>query len=193
VTVKILGISGSLRRGSLNSMALRAAQRLVPEGVSIDVFDLLREIPPYDDDVRASTGFPPAVDALREGIRAADALLIVSPEYNYSVPGLLKNAIDWASRAPDQPFADKPVAIMGASPGLLGTARMQYHLRQCFVFLDARVLSKPEVMIGQATQKFDSEGNLTDDATANMIGALLAALAAWTDRLRPRGAPAAST
>ena len=188
MTVKILGISGSLRRGSLNSMALRAAERLVPEGAAIDIFDRLREIPPYDDDERASTGFPPAVEALREGIRAADALLIVSPEYNYSVPGVLKNAIDWASRAPDQPFADKPVAIMGASPGLLGTARMQYQLRQCFVFLDARVLSKPEVMIGGAAQKFDAEGNLTDDVTGNLIAALLTALVAWTERLRPRAA-----
>jgi chromate reductase len=185
LTLKILGIAGSLRRGSLNAMALRAAQRLVPEGVTIDIFDRLREIPPYDDDERVSVGFPPAADALREGLRAADALLIASPEYNYSIPGQLKNAIDWASRAPDQPFADKPVAIMGASPGLLGTARMQYHLRQCFVFLDARVLSKPEVMIGQAAQKFDAEGNLADDATANIIAALLTALAAWTERLRP--------
>lgn len=182
--MKILGISGSLRRASLNTMALQAATRLVPDGVTIDIFDQLRDIPPYDDDVRLETGFPPAAEALREGIRAADALLIVSPEYNYSIPGVLKNALDWASRAPDQPFADKPVAIMGVSPGLLGTARMQYHLRQCFVFLDARVLNKPEVMIGQAAGKFDAEGHLTDEATAQFIRTQLEALQAWTIRLR---------
>jgi len=182
--VKILGISGSLRRASYNSMVLHAASRLVPEGVSLDVFEQLREIPPYDDDVRLETGFPPVVESLREAIRAADALLIVSPEYNYSIPGVLKNAIDWASRAPDQPFADKPVAIMGASPGLLGTARMQYHLRQCFVFLDSRVLNKPELMIGQVASKFDADGNLTDGPTTELIKAQLEALVAWTRRLR---------
>lgn len=183
MTVKILGISGSLRRASFNTMVLHAASRLVPDGVEFEVFDRLREIPPYDDDVRLESGFPPAVDALRETIRAADALLIASPEYNYSVPGILKNAIDWASRAPDQPFADKPVAIMGASPGLLGTARMQYHLRQCFVFLDSRVLNKPEIMIGQVAAKFDADGNLTDGPTTALIKTQLEALVAWTKRL----------
>ncbi len=185
MTLKILGISGSLRRGSLNTMALHAASQLAPEGITIEVFNRLREIPPYDDDLRLESGFPPAVEALREGIRAADGLLIVSPEYNYSIPGVLKNAIDWASRAPDQPFADKPVAIMGVSPGLLGTARMQYQLRQCFVFLDSRVLNKPEVMIGGGVSKFDAEGKLTDESTAQFIKAQLEALAAWTERLRP--------
>lgn len=184
MTVKILGISGSLRRASFNTMVLHAASRLVPDQVTLDIFDRLREIPPYDDDVRLETGFPPVVTALREAIRAADALLIASPEYNYSVPGVLKNAIDWALRAPDQPFADKPVAIMGASPGLLGTARMQYHLRQCFVFLDSRVLNKPELMIGQVASKFDADGNLTDRPTTELIKAQLEALVVWTGRLR---------
>ena len=183
--ISILGISGSLRQGSYNTMALKAAQALAPDGITVTIFDRLREIPLYDDDVRAKDGFPEPVEALRTAIRAADALLLVSPEYNYSIPGVLKNAIDWASRAPDQPFADKPVAIMGASPGLLGTARMQYHLRQCFVFLDSRVLNKPEIMIGQVAAKFDADGNLTDEPTTALIKAQLEALVAWAKRLHP--------
>jgi chromate reductase len=182
--MRILGISGSLRQGSYNTAALRAAQAMAPEGVAIELFQGLREIPAYDDDMRARDGFPPAVVGLREAIRSADAVLIVSPEYNYSIPGVLKNAIDWASRPPDQPFADKPVAIMGASGGAVGTARMQYHLRQCFVFLDARVLARPEVMIGLAPQKFDSEGRLTDETTAQHVRGLVEALVAWTRRLK---------
>ena len=182
--ISILGIAGSLRRGSYNAMALKAAQALAPDGVTVTIFDRLGEIPPYDDDVRVKDGFPEPVEALRTAIRAADALLLVSPEYNYSIPGVLKNAIDWASRAPDQPFAGKPAAIMGASGGLLGTARMQYHLRQCLVFLDVHVINKPEVMIGQAPQKFAADGKLTDQATGQFITGLLEALAAWTKRLQ---------
>lgn len=184
MTFKILGISGSLRRASYNTMVLHAASRLVPDGVTLDVYGQMGEIPLYNDDVRLESGFPPVVDAFRTAIREADALLVASPEYNFSVPGVLKNAIDWASRAPDQPFADKPVAILGASPGLLGTARMQYHLRQCFVFLDSRLLNKPELMIGQVASKFDADGNLTDGPTAELIKAQLEALVAWTKRLR---------
>ena len=182
--IRVLGISGSLRRGAYNTALLHAARELAPEGMVVEVFEGLREIPPYDDDVRIEQGFPPVVAELREAVRLADAVLLVSPECNYSVPGQLKNAIDWASRAPDQPFADKPVAIMGASPGNIGTARMQHHLRQCLLFLDARVLTRPEVMIGQVAQKFDPSGRLTDEATTEQIGAQLAALAAWTLRLR---------
>ena len=180
--LRVLGISGSLRQQSLNSMALRAAQELAPAGMSIEIFDIA-PIPLYNEDLKQQ-GFPPPVEALREKIRAADALLIVSPEYNYSIPGVLKNAIDWASRPPEQPFLDKPIAIMGASPGMIGTARMQYHLRQCFVFLNARLLSQPEVMIGQANTRFDAAGKLTDETTAALITKLLTELAAWTERLR---------
>ncbi len=182
--LRILGICGSLRRASFNRLVLQAAQELAPAGTVVETYERLREIPPYDDDVRIEQGFPPVVAELREAVRLADAVLLVSPEYNYSVPGQLKNAIDWASRAPDQPFADKPVAIMGASPGNIGTARMQHHLRQCLLYLDARMLSRPEVMIGQVAQKFDASGKLTDEATAEQIRAQLAALAAWTLRLR---------
>ena len=131
-------------------MALRAAVELAPAGMTIETFDIA-PIEPYNEDVKQK-GFPPPVQELRDKIRAADALLIVTPEYNYSIPGVLKNAIDWASRPPDQPFQDKPIAIMGASPGRLGSARAQYHLRQCFVFLNALILNTPEVMIANAAE-----------------------------------------
>src|SRR5919202_325379 len=183
-TLNVLGIAGSLRQASFNRMALRAAQKLAPLGIAIDEFpaERLREIPPYDDDVRVQ-GFPPPAAELRDRIRAADGLLIVTPEYNYSFPGVLKNAIDWASRPPEQPFDGKPIAIMGASPGALGTARAQYHLRQCFVFLNGLLLNRPEVMIAQAGTRFDAEGRLTDEKTREFVQVLLVALRDWTERL----------
>ena len=180
--MKVLGISGSLRKGSFNSAALRAAQGLAPEGMTIDTAEI-GDIPLYNEDLR-SAGVPPSVERLRGQIAAADALLFVSPEYNFSVPGVLKNAIDWASRPPNQPFNEKPLAIMGASGGPLGTARGQYHLRQVLYGLNAYVLNKPEVFIGQAGTKFDEAGNLTDQTTKDFIGKLLVALAAWTERVR---------
>lgn len=183
-TLKVLGISGSLRKGSFNTAALRAAIELAPEGMAIERGDI-SALPLYDEDLRAA-GFPPPVQRLRDQIAAADALLFVTPEYNYSVPGVLKNAIDWASRPPDQPFAGKPAAIMGASPGMIGTARAQYHLRQSCVFLDMHLVNKPEVMIAGAAGKFDAEGRLTDEPTRGFIRDLLAALAAWTLRLGKR-------
>jgi len=181
-TLRVLGISGSLRRGSYNTAALRAAQELAPPGMTIETFDLA-PIPLYNDDVRQQ-GFPPPVEQLRARIKAADALLIVTPEYNYSVPGVLKNAIDWASRPPEQPFDGKPIAIMGASPSALGTARAQYHMRQMFVFLNGLVLTRPEVMIASASTRFDAAGQLTDEATRGFVRSLLESLAAWTMRLR---------
>ncbi len=181
----VLGISGSLRKGSYNSAALRAAIGLAPDGMTIEAFDLAG-IPLYDEDVRQQ-GLPPRVEAFREAIRAADGLLIATPEYNYSIPGVLKNAIDWASRPPDQPFAHKPIAIMGASPSGFGTARAQYHLRQCFVFLDAWLLQRPEVMIPAAGSKFDEHGNLTDEQTAGFVRDFLAAFDGWIRRLSTPG------
>ena len=178
--IRVLGIAGSLRQKSFNRAALRAAVELAPEGMTIETFDLA-PIPLYNEDVR-SRGLPEAVETLRQKIRAADAMLIVTPEYNYSIPGVLKNAIDWASRPPEQPFEGLPIAIMGASPGRLGSARAQYHLRQCFVFLNALILNKPEVMIGGAGQVFDDQLRLTDDKTREMIQRLLASLADWTRR-----------
>ena len=180
--MNVLGISGSLRQGSFNTAALQAAMELAPPGMRIEPADI-RDIPLYDEDLRAK-GFPAPVERLREQIRRADALLIVTPEYNYSVPGVLKNAIDWASRPPEQPFAGKPTAIMGASPGFTGSARAQYHLRQMFVYLDAMILNRPEVMIAGAHERFDASGHLTHDATREIIRQLLTALAAWTRRLQ---------
>ncbi len=178
----ILGISGSLRKASLNSAALRACGELLPSGVTMSVFDL-SPIPLYDEDVRQQ-GLPAPVEQLREQIRAADALLIATPEYNYSIPGVLKNAIDWASRPPEQPFNGKPVALIGATPGGFGTSRAQYHLRQVFVYLNAHLLNQPEAFISAAPTKFDEHGKLTDAATAEQLRKLLAALAEWTRRLQ---------
>ncbi len=181
-TIGILGIAGSLRQGSFNRATLRAAQELAPAGMRIDSFDIA-PIPPYNEDLRQH-GFPPPVEDLRARIEAADGLLIVTPEYNYSIPGVLKNAIDWASRAPEQPFDGKPIGIMGASAGALGTARAQYHLRQCFVFLNGLVMNRPEVMVPTAQNKFDAAGKLTDQPTRDFIAAHLAAFKAWVLRLR---------
>lgn len=179
----ILGISGSLRKNSYNTAALRAAADLLPEGVTLEIFDL-SSIPMYNDDVREK-GYPSQVQALRERIAAADAVLIATPEFNYSIPGVLKNTIDWASRPPSQPFDGKPIGIMGASPGVIGTARAQYHLRQMFVFLNGMVMNRPEVMIGAANTKFDGEGNLTDATTREFLQKFLASLADWTRRMKP--------
>lgn len=173
-TLKVLGISGSLRKGSYNTALLRAAMELVPEGMAIEEFDL-SPIPFYNDDLRQQ-GYPPAVEALRARIRSADALLFATPEYNRSIPGVLKNAIDWASRAPDQPFDGKPVAIMGASLGVLGTLMANHHLRQILVYLNAQTLSGPEVLVGGAAAKFDAEGHLTDGATRDFVRGHLSGL-----------------
>jgi chromate reductase len=181
----ILALSGSLRRASYNTAALRAARELAPEGVTVTIFEGLRDIPPYDDDLRLASGYPAPVEALRKALAAADAVLIATPEYNYSVPGVLKNALDWASRPPAPPFDGKPVAILGASPGLFGTARAQYDLRKMFVFMNGLVLNKPEVMITQAASRFDTEGRLTDAATRDFIATQLVALRDWALCLRP--------
>ena len=170
----ILGISGSLRKDSYNTAALRACGEHLPPGVTMSVFDL-SAIPLYNEDVRAQ-GFPPAVQELRDQIKAADALVIATPEYNYSIPGVLKNAIDWASRPPEQPFDGKPIALMGATPGGLGTSRAQYHLRQVFVYLNGLLLNRPEVFISGAPSKFDASGKLIDAATAENLGKMLVAL-----------------
>ena len=172
--MNVLGICGSLRQGSYNSMALRAAQKLAPEGMRITIADIAA-IPLFNDDVRLA-GEPGPVAALKAQGRAADAVLLVSPEYNFSVPGVLKNTLDWMSRPPEPPFDGKPVAIMGASGGPLGTARGQYHLRQVLVYMNTFTVNKPEVFIGNAQTKFDPEGRLTDEPTAKFITELLASL-----------------
>ncbi len=181
--VRVLGICGSLRKDSYNRKALNAAIELAPPGrMTIETFDIA-PIPLYNDDVRAA-GWPPPVAEFRARIKAADALLFVTPEYNYSVPGVLKNAIDWASRPPEQPFDGKPVAIMGASPGPVGTARAQYHLRQMCVFLNMFPVNKPEVLIGQCQNRFDASGKLIDESTAGFVRDLLVSLESWVRKLR---------
>jgi chromate reductase, NAD(P)H dehydrogenase (quinone) len=182
--LQVLAISGSLRKSSYNTAALRAAQELAPADLAIEIFDL-SPLPLYNEDVKA-VGFPPVVQLLRDKIKAADALLFATPEYNYSMSGVLKNAIDWASRPPDQPFDEKPVAIMGASPSALGTGRAQYHLRQSCIYLNMHLVNKPEVMIAAAQTKFDGQGKLTDEPTRGFVRELLVNLAAWTRRLAPR-------
>ncbi|MGH7113524.1 MAG: NADPH-dependent FMN reductase [Stellaceae bacterium] len=177
----VVAICGSLRQGSYNMAALRTAIELKPPGMTIEIAEI-SAIPLYNEDVRVQ-GFPPPVETLRQQIKAADALLFVTPEYNYSMPGVLKNAIDWASRPPDQPFAGKPAAIMGASAGMTGTARAQYDLRRSCVFLDMHPLNKPEVLIGQAQTKFDDSLRFTDEAGRGFIRDLLVALERWTRQI----------
>ena len=181
--VRILGIAGSIRRASYNRAALRAATSLVPDGATLEVFEL-DGIPGFNQD---DEGNPPGrVVELKRCIRAADAVLIVTPEYNYSVPGVLKNAIDWASRPyGDNAWSGKPAAIMGASVGTIGTARAQYHLRQIFVFVNMFPINQPEVMIGSAATRFDDDGNVTDETTRKLIRELLHNLVEWTRRLTP--------
>lgn len=169
--IHILGIAGSLRQGSYNASVLRAAVELVPTGATLEIFDI-NGIPLFCQDEERD---PPAeVIRLKSRIREADAILIATPEYNYSVPGVLKNAIDWASRPyGDSAWSGKPAAIMGASVGALGTARAQYHLRQMMVFLDMHPINQPEVMISAASQRFDEQGNLIDAASRDLISKLL--------------------
>ncbi|MDJ0945991.1 MAG: NAD(P)H-dependent oxidoreductase [Kiloniellales bacterium] len=176
--IRVFGFAGSLRRGSLNKALLAAAQDLAPDGMAIEVFDLAG-VPLYDEDLRQA-GLPEAVAALRAGIAAADAVLIATPEYNFSFSGVVKNAIDWASRPPDQPFAGKPIAILGASPSRLGTARAQYQLRQCFIYLDGRIMNRPEMMLGDARRAFDEAGRLAEPKAREHLAAFLAALADFT-------------
>ena len=180
--IRILGIAGSLRRKSYNRAALRAAQQLAPEDAVIDIFEL-DGIPVFSEDDERQP--PVKIVELKKRIREADAVLFVTPEYNYSIPGGLKNVIDWASRPyGDNAWNGKPVAVMGASLGTLGTARAQYHLRQVFVFLNMLAINQPEVMIANAGQNFDAEGNLTNETTKNHIRQLLANLVGWTRGLQ---------
>jgi len=183
-TLRILGFAGSLRKGSFNKALLRASAELLPANIELDIFDL-EGIPPYNADLEQQ--LPATVRDFKARVRSADALLIATPEYNYSMPGVLKNAIDWGSRPyGDNCFDDKPVAIMGASGGMLGTARAQYHLRQSCVFLNMHPLNRPEVMVPFAEGKVGKDGTLTDDQTRAKIKELIAALAAWTIRLKKR-------
>jgi chromate reductase len=181
-TIKILGICGSLRQGSYNKAALRVATEVLPADMTIETCEI-GDFPLYNADVQAK-GWPAPVERVAAQIKAADGLLFVTPEYNFGISGALKNAIDWLSRLSPQPFDDKPVAIMGAAAGALGTGRAQYDLRRSCVFLNMHPLNKPEVFIGAAHTKFDAAGKLTDEPTRDFIKQLMAALDVWTRRLK---------
>lgn len=180
--IKVLGIVGSLRQASYNRALIRAAQELVPDGMTIEVADISK-LPLFDEDIESN--LPAEVKTLKQQIEAADAILFATPEYNYSIPGVLKNAIDWGSRPyGSNSFNGKPAAIMGASVGMLGTGRAQYHLRQIFVFLNVYPLNTPEVMVSFASDKVNGEGTITDEKTRQKIREMLEALAAWTQKLK---------
>jgi len=179
--LRILGLCGSLRRGSYNHMALATAGQLMPAAMSLDVADIA-DVPLYCKDVE-DAGLPPAVARLRDQVLAADAVLIASPEYNFSVSGVLKNTIDWLSRCQPQPFKDKPVAVLSATMGPVGGARNQYDLRKILGCLDAIVMPKPEVFIGVCHTKFDAQGQLTDEATRNIMSDQQQAFERWIRRV----------
>jgi chromate reductase len=177
----VITICGSLRKGSFNRMLANLLPGLAPAGMTITPSPSI-EMPLYNSDMQAE-GFPPAATALAEAIRAADGVIIVSPEYNWTIPGGLKNAIDWVSRTKDQPFANKPVCLQSCSMGILGGARMQYHMRQSMVFLNAFVFNTPEVLVAQAQNKFDDKtGELKDEATRAVIKQQLEAFAKFIER-----------
>jgi chromate reductase len=179
--ISIFGFAGSLRKDSYNKALLRAALEMVPADAALEIFDL-EGIPPFNQDLEKQP--PEKVKEFKAKIRAAHAILIATPEYNYSIPGVLKNAIDNASRPyGDNAFDNKPVAIMGASIGMLGTARAQYHLRQSMVFLNMYPMNQPEVMVPLAHEKFDENGRLSDPKTREKIKELLEALIIWTRKL----------
>jgi chromate reductase len=181
--VTVLGFAGSLRKGSYNRLLLRNAAQMTPEDARMEIFDL-DGIPGYNQDLESNR--PPKVTEFKDKIRSSDALLIVTPEYNYSIPGVLKNAIDWASRPPqDNVFKGKPVAMMSASTGMLGGARAQYHLRQAFVFLEMYPINKPETFITFADKKFDANGKRNDEKTLELMSTQLRTLVTWVKRLQP--------
>jgi len=180
--IRILAFAGSLRKGSFNKSLIRAAIEVAPKNVSIEVYDL-EGLPLYNGDLENTP--PPKIVEFKNKIRAADALLVASPEYNYSIPGILKNALDCASRPKEgNPLEGKPVAIMSASTGRFGGARAQYHLRQTFVFLNMHPINRPEVMVSDAAHNFDENGNLTNSTSRQLIKQLLEALAVWTLHLQ---------
>lgn len=183
-TVRILGLTGSLRHGSFNTGLLRAARELAPAGTEVEIADISR-IPLYNDDLNHDGG-PDPVRELKEQARAADALLFAVPEYNYSMTGVQKNLIDWLSRpAETSPLRHKPVALMGAG-ALFGTVRAQLALRQVFLFTESYAMLKPELMIPRAWEHFDAAGRLTDEALLQRVRALVEALVAWTHQVTPR-------
>lgn len=185
--LRILGFAGSLRQGSYNRALLRSAQELAPANMALDIFDLA-SIPLYNGDVEAQ-GDPEGVAAFKQAIQRADGVLMATPEYNHGVPGVMKNAVDWASRPPRNAVLNgKPVGLMGASPGITGTARGQSQLRQAFEFTDSYAMPQPELLVFRAHEKFDAQGRLTDASTRGFLQQYLAAFSAWVMRFRNGGA-----
>jgi chromate reductase len=182
--MQILAISGSLRKGSYNTAALRACNEFLPAGMTMRITSIA-DLPMFDQDV-FDAGIPEPAKRLRAEIAQADGVLIASPEYNFSLSGALKNAIDWASRPPDQCWQDKPVAIFSCTQGPLGGARVQYDLRRILVQLWAHVLPRPEVFVGSAPSKFDAQGKITDDNTKKFLTDLLAGFKPWVERMTPK-------
>jgi chromate reductase len=179
----VISICGSLRKGSYNRMVMNLLPGLAPAGMTINEAPAFADFPLYNADVQNSSGFPAPVNALADAIRSADGVIFCTPEYNFSLPGGLKNAIDWVSRLPNQPFAGKPIAVQSASPGPLGGGRVQYDLRRMLVFLDALTLNKPEIFIGGCAAKLDDKtGELKDDATRNFLKQQLEAFAQFIAR-----------
>ena len=186
-SLNILTICGSLRKGSYNAMLQRALPGLAPEGMTLKAAPSYAELPLYNADIQNSTGFPAGVNVLADAIRAADGVIFCTPEYNFGIPGGLKNAIDWVSRLPNQPFAGKPIALQSASPGPLGGGRVQYDMRRAMVFLDAFTLNKPEIFIGGCASKIDEKtGEIKDEATRGLIKQQLAAFASFIAQVAPK-------
>jgi chromate reductase, NAD(P)H dehydrogenase (quinone) len=178
--LNVISICGSLRKGSYNRIVMNALPGLAPQGMQIVEAPAFHDFPLYNADIQNSGGFPASVTALADAIRAADGVIFVTPEYNYGIPGPLKNAIDWVSRVPNQPFAGKPIALQSASPGPLGGARVQYDMRRSLIFLDALTLNKPEIFIGNYAQRIDDKtGQITDAQTREFIKQQLAAFASF--------------
>jgi chromate reductase, NAD(P)H dehydrogenase (quinone) len=181
--LRLVGFAGSLRRDSFNQALLRAARELAPGDVEIEILDISR-IPLYNADDE-SDGDSPAVSEFKDSIRQSDGIIIATPEYNHGVPGVMKNLVDWASRPPrGSPLDGKPVAIMGASPGMTGTARAQSQLRQAFVFTNSYCMPRPEILVARCTEKFDAEGRLFDESTLKFLTSYMVAVSAWMRRFR---------
>jgi chromate reductase len=186
--LNVISICGSLRKGSFNRMVMNALPGLAPAGMSIKEAPSFAEFPLYNADVQNSTGFPAPVNTLADAIRAADGVIFNTPEYNFSLPGGLKNAIDWVSRLKEQPFVGKPIAIQSASPGPVGGARVQYDLRKMMCFLDALTLNKPEIFVGSVASRVDDKtGEIKDETTRNLIKQQLEAFAHFIERHGAKG------
>jgi len=185
--LKVLGISGSLRKASLNTAVLRACSDIAPADLKITIFEGMNDIPMYNQEI-LDAGAPESVKKLRAAIDAADGLLLACPEYNFSLSAPVKNAIDWMSRLPNQPFQDKPIAVVSASAGPLGGARVQYDARRVLTQLWGHVMPRPEVFIGLAPTKFDAQGKLTDETTKKFLGDLMTGFRTWILRMQVKKA-----